>query len=231
MSDNPAKAITEDSFEEFFKDLVKSYSSDAEFVYANDIKCAGCHGCCKGTNVSIALSDIFRISEYLEMTPRDFIVKYGGFTVVADKTGNTVYFFGLNTTHVDGCPFLTDEGCSIYAVRPMVCRAYPTTTSTHMRFDIVQNRNKTHPVCYIHQVAPNTYIIPDVSLLIDIHIGATVMYEYVVEVGNQNWGPHIADGFVHRELAFRRRKDERDRLANHIAAEIADYMKKLSKNN
>jgi Fe-S-cluster containining protein len=230
MSDNPAKAITEDGFEEFFKDLVRSYSPDAEFVYANDIKCAGCQACCKGVPVSLYLSDIFRISAHLKMTPRDFFVKYGGFVHATDANNNEIYFFTLNA--INGCPFLTTGGCSIHAIKPMICRAYPVTTPNRVRLDIIQNMNKTtHAACAIHQVAPNTYIIPDISLLIDIDIGATVMYEYILEVGSRSWSPRIADGFIHREMAFRRRKDERDLRANRISVTVADSMKELIKTN
>lgn len=229
MSENPARAVTEDSFEEFFKDLVRSYSPDAKFVYHKDLKCSGCQACCKGVPVSIFLSDIFRISKHLNMTPRDFFVKYGGFMPAADDKGNTAYFFVLNATN--GCPFLTANGCSIHDMKPMICRAYPVTEPVHIQYDIIQKRNKVHPVCAIHQAAPNTYIIPDIGILIDIHIGAVVMYEYIVEVGNQNWSPRIADGFVHRELAARRRKDERENVVCKMATTIVDCMKKLNKNS
>jgi Fe-S-cluster containining protein len=229
MSENPARAITEDGFEEFFKDLVRTYSPDAKFVHAKDLKCIGCHGCCKGANVSLALSDIFRMSEHLKMTPRDFIVKYAGFTVVKDKdTDDDLYFFGLNATGPDGCPFLTDAGCSIYAVRPMVCRAFPTNVPKFIRYDILQDRNKKRPECGVHKADPNTYIIPDIGLLVDIYTGSKAMYDYIKEIGNQNWSPRHADGFVHRELANRRRKAERDLIARHIAEDLVEYMKELN---
>jgi uncharacterized protein len=82
------------------------------------VQCTRCANCCKTVDISFTTDDITRIACHLQVTVEEFIERH------------------LEPDEEDGgykgrqkpCAFLDDNGrCSIYEVRPLVCREYPHT--------------------------------------------------------------------------------------------------------
>lgn len=73
-------------------------------------ECQRCNLCEKViTCVRVTPDDILRISNHLNITIADFHSKYM-----------------MNETHMPSpCPFFDGEGCTIHAVRPLVCVQFP----------------------------------------------------------------------------------------------------------
>ncbi len=84
--------------------------------------CKMCRHCCSGEPGSVFLSEesITAISSHLGIGRGEFLEKY---TRLVDM--GTYYQISLTEDGDYNCVFLTDEGCSIYPVRPLQCRTYP----------------------------------------------------------------------------------------------------------
>ncbi|MFP3870077.1 MAG: YkgJ family cysteine cluster protein [Syntrophobacteria bacterium] len=67
----------------------------------------GCHECCR----SFGVPSRTRVED---KRIRDFLRKHS--MLPGEAHGNT-------------CPYLTEQGCSIYPVRPLICRLYGTSPS------------------------------------------------------------------------------------------------------
>lgn len=82
--------------------------------------------CCHGADITLSPACILRLSKRLEMSPSEFLAKY----TVPDYWGQTkLPVPKLKMAGEDGttapCPFVTEEGCSVYSDRPVTCRYYP----------------------------------------------------------------------------------------------------------
>jgi uncharacterized protein len=80
------------------------------------IDCTNCANCCKTLSPQVSQTDIKRISAFLQISETEFIEKY---LKIGDENK-----YEMNALP---CPFLKDDKCSIYEVRPTVCREYPHT--------------------------------------------------------------------------------------------------------
>lgn len=79
------------------------------------IDCRTCANCCKTRHPSFSRPEMQRIAEYLGTTLQDLRERY----LVSDPD------IGKYTTRELPCPFLKENLCSIYDVRPSVCSDYP----------------------------------------------------------------------------------------------------------
>lgn len=84
-----------------------------EQVFAQ-IDCTKCANCCKTMSPLVQKDDITQISVFLGFSENEFIEKY---LKLDDETE-----YEMN---VKPCPFLEDDKCSIYEVRPTDCQEYP----------------------------------------------------------------------------------------------------------
>ncbi|MGK7345873.1 MAG: YkgJ family cysteine cluster protein [Candidatus Nitrospinota bacterium M3_3B_026] len=78
--------------------------------------------CCRQAEITLTPYDVLRLKNRLGMRSGDFLEKHGRVTADAG--------FGLPAVRLkmngDGaCPFVTDDGCTVYSDRPTTCRLYP----------------------------------------------------------------------------------------------------------
>lgn len=81
--------------------------------------------CCHGADITLTPSDILGLSRRLSMRPSEFLAAH---TVPAihDKADLPVAKIKFGGDDGRGpCPFVADEGCTVYADRPSTCRYYP----------------------------------------------------------------------------------------------------------
>ena len=124
-------------------DVDELFHTQHEQVFA-EIDCLQCANCCKTTPALVSNEDMNRISKHLQISSKDFMIKY----VTKDNDGDTV----LNKSP---CTFLgNDNKCGIYEVRPFACKDYPHT-----------NRKKMHQV--LDLTIANTEICPAVVRILN----------------------------------------------------------------
>lgn len=79
------------------------------------IDCRTCANCCKTQQPVFSRPEAQRIATYMGMTLQDLVAHY--LTSDADV--------GKYITQQRPCPFLENNLCTIYTVRPAVCKNYP----------------------------------------------------------------------------------------------------------
>lgn len=77
--------------------------------------CTTCANCCKTMTPTYSQSDIKRIAAHFNMKPALFFKTY---LRKEEDTGDVV-------NQSQPCPFLVSDKCSIYAIRPKDCAAFP----------------------------------------------------------------------------------------------------------
>jgi Fe-S-cluster containining protein len=81
--------------------------------------------CCHGADLTLPPYDILRLSRHFGLRPAEFLERY---TVPAEHEDARMPIVKLKMGGDDGggaCPFLAEEGCTVYADRPAACRYYP----------------------------------------------------------------------------------------------------------
>jgi len=94
-----------------------------EFDYPKNVRfrCERCALCCGDTKnrvrtILLLKIEADRISQKTSMSPNDFAEKIKGFEP---------YVYKMKKTYDGKCVFLKDKSCSIYGLRPLICRFYP----------------------------------------------------------------------------------------------------------
>ncbi|TFF97608.1 MAG: YkgJ family cysteine cluster protein [Promethearchaeota archaeon] len=83
--------------------------------YASQMDCRECANCCKVLGTVVDDDDIERLAERLGMSPAEFEEQY----VEYDPS------LSEKSINIKPCPFLKDNRCQYYDVRPKECAAYP----------------------------------------------------------------------------------------------------------
>ena len=98
------------------------------------VDCTRCANCCKTMTIKFEDADIERIAKHLNMPTAEFIATY----LEADPEDDDY------KTRQKPCPFLAkDDRCTIYEVRPTVCREYPHTDKEGFVFRTMGVANNT----------------------------------------------------------------------------------------
>lgn len=78
----------------------------------------------------------------LEISSDEFIEKY---TIILPKKGLLIPLVILKMNETDKkCPFVSNEGCIIYADRPWPCRMYPLDINADGTYSLITDSNHCH---------------------------------------------------------------------------------------
>ena len=86
-------------------------------------ECKRCGACCKGRDVALTLDDIFRLGDFLSISPDEFFEEY---CVDIAKSNDTIALPFLKREG-DNCCFLENNLCKVHFVKPAACRHMPST--------------------------------------------------------------------------------------------------------
>lgn len=95
-------------------------SSESFQAFAFSFVCGRCGYCCVDKIIQVNPYEIFRLARACGMSTTEFIATYtsgGGMFLRFNEEGR--------------CFFLDEEGCSVHADRPLVCRLYPLGRDIH----------------------------------------------------------------------------------------------------
>jgi len=84
------------------------------------IDCTACGNCCKEIQPSLKKKDINKLSKNLNIPPDQFVTQY----VDKDEGGDSIF-------KQISCPFLSNNRCTQYKVRPKDCVSYPHLHKKH----------------------------------------------------------------------------------------------------
>lgn len=113
----------------YVEPVERTLDSSFKFKCHKDISCFNI--CCRNTEMLLTPYDILRMKTRLGLSSEEFLKQY---TYVHIDESSSHPFAVLRMTEDDGkCPFLTEDGCSIYEDRPANCRYYPVGKGIMMK--------------------------------------------------------------------------------------------------
>ncbi len=111
---------------------------DSPICFSCDKDLACFTKCCHNNNTYLTPYDVIRIKKRLDMPSDELLLRY---TVPGkiEASDLPVPMVKLDETRNNACPFLGEEGCSIYEDRPVACRYYPVAAGLFHNADISDN--------------------------------------------------------------------------------------------
>ena len=106
-------------------------------VISDSIDCTSCGNCCRHSYPVLEEDEIEKISISMDLKTRKFREKY----LNRDEDGFEVLGTGI-------CPFLSDNRCEIYSIRPRGCREFPHLKRTNL-LDTLEELIPSARVCPI----------------------------------------------------------------------------------
>ena len=98
----------------------------------------GCHkdipcfnDCCAKLRLILTPYDILRIKNRLGLPSDEFLELYTD-TIVETRSPFPMVKLRMNREGNKNCPFVTEEGCTVYEDRPVACRLYPLGRASSM---------------------------------------------------------------------------------------------------
>jgi Fe-S-cluster containining protein len=117
MSDSPLENLSPNSP---IQPVKLSLDDTIQFRCHKDIACF--NECCKRIDILLTPYDILRLKKRLGINSTEFLQQY---TVPYEMDGDGMPGVKIRTADDNpACPFLSEDGCSIYEDRPTVCRYY-----------------------------------------------------------------------------------------------------------
>ena len=112
-------------------------TSDLQPLSPEDTFCFDCHPglpcfnqCCRDLNQALTPYDIVRMRAHLHMTSGQFMQTYTT-AHTGPTTGLPIVSLCFSSRPGQTCPFVSPDGCRIYAARPSSCRLYPLARALH----------------------------------------------------------------------------------------------------
>ena len=103
--------------------------------------CFSCHpgvkcftDCCRELELALTPYDVLRLRAKLGISTGEFLERYCLFEVTEEDVLPRVYL-GMVDDGRGSCPFVSSEGCSVYADRPAACRTYPVGRGAFVKPD------------------------------------------------------------------------------------------------
>ncbi|HFC98763.1 MAG TPA: YkgJ family cysteine cluster protein [Thermosulfurimonas dismutans] len=80
--------------------------------------------CCSALYLPLTPYDILRLRDHFGLTTDEFLLQYTE-PFILPRSGLPVARLKMRDDAEKTCPFLGEEGCTVYPVRPLACRYYP----------------------------------------------------------------------------------------------------------
>jgi len=96
--------------------------------------------CCQDVSIALTPYDVLRMKNALGMSSGDFLDEH---TIIVGRETQLVPLVFLKMNEDDKrCPFVSDEGCRIYADRPWPCRMFPLDMNADGTFQVIADPAK-----------------------------------------------------------------------------------------
>lgn len=92
-----------------------------------DIKCFT--HCCSNIDIMLTPYDVLRLKKRLGLHSEEFLEKYT-YAKIDESSSHPHVYLMMGDDEQRKCPFVTEEGCTVYTDRPANCRYYPIGQGT-----------------------------------------------------------------------------------------------------
>ena len=82
------------------------------------------NACCADLELLLGPYDVLRLRRHLALISRELMERHCR-VGIEEQTGFPAVFLAMRDDPRRSCPFVTGQGCSVYADRPSACRLYP----------------------------------------------------------------------------------------------------------
>jgi Fe-S-cluster containining protein len=139
--------------ERFKEQILKEYprlNENCEFQFSchKGVKCF--NDCCGDVNIFLTPYDILRMKNKLGISSTEFLKKYVIYPF-DEKSKYPVVILKMLENEKKSCPFVSEDGCTIYEDRPWSCRMYPLGLASPKEDEKNQNQEfyflLEDPVC------------------------------------------------------------------------------------
>ena len=97
--------------------------------------------CCKDVNIYLTPYDVLRLRQTLRIGSSEFLSKYTR-SFLAKAANIPVVQLAMDPQSLF-CPFVTQDGCRVYANRPWACRMFPLDlSSTDGQFRLITGKDR-----------------------------------------------------------------------------------------
>jgi uncharacterized protein len=108
------------------------------FQCAPGIKCFTL--CCRDVNIVLTPYDVLQLKNALGISSDEFLEKH---TLILSKEKQLIPLVFLKMREKNKeCPFVTEEGCTVYANRPWACRMFPLDTADDGTFRLIADADR-----------------------------------------------------------------------------------------
>ena len=95
----------------------------------------GCYThCCSGIKILLSPYDIYVLKKRLGLSSAEFLATYA-YQSFIEKSMLPIPVLKMKDDENKACPFVTPEGCTVYADRPLTCRYYPIGMGIMKQYD------------------------------------------------------------------------------------------------
>ncbi len=120
--------IEMEDFESFKEKVLREYPRlplDHKFKFGCNpsVSCFG--KCCADVNIFLTPYDVLRMKNALGISSTEFLEKYVTPLMIEENQLPVVVLKMREDDESKRCPFVSDQGCTIYEDRPWSCRMYP----------------------------------------------------------------------------------------------------------
>jgi uncharacterized protein len=99
--------------------------------------------CCGNVTIFLTPIDVMRMRKALGMSSEEFLERHTH-RLISHNTGLPAVVLRMNENEGKTCPFVTEEGCSIYQDRPYSCRLFPLDTANGVEYKFIAKPEICH---------------------------------------------------------------------------------------
>ncbi len=107
-----------------FPHQVRQLAPDDSFQFRCHAGMPCFNECCRLLELALSPYDVLRLKGALGISARQFLDQYA-VVEQADEAGFPQVYLAMLDDGRGSCPFVTKQGCTVYADRPAACRTYP----------------------------------------------------------------------------------------------------------
>jgi uncharacterized protein len=124
----------------------RKLGKDEKFDFACHAGLACFTKCCSDINIMLTPLDVLGLARHLGVSTSDFLQEHT-LTPITKDLHLPVVLLRMNDDQEKHCPFLGEEGCTVYDMRPWACRMYPLG----MALPPARAGQKTEPIYFLFE--------------------------------------------------------------------------------